>query len=121
MTTNMSERTKTRINDERYVTDENDDFYPSATSLGRSSPYSGTIRRINPDDIPTTTADMSRMFRWEYGDKVYGSHAKQNTWGKEYRRDINAYYGKEDEYLDKYIDTLFGEKLVSERFEDGDQ
>lgn len=115
-----SELTKTRINDERYVTDENDDFYPSATSLGRSSSYTDTIRRLNPDDVPTTTADMSRMFKWEYGDEIYGTHAKANLWGKEYRKDINKWYGREGDYLDIYINTLIKDKLVSERLEDGD-
>jgi hypothetical protein len=115
----LSDKTLTAINDERYVTDETDDFYPCATTLGRTSPYTSNIRRLNPDEIPTTTADMSRAFKWQYGDKLYGTQAKKNAALKRHRKDINKSYGKEDDYKDIYIDTLLPYP-IGPRFEDGD-
>jgi len=47
---------------------------------------------------PTTTEDMERLFKWEHGDKIYGTHAKEHEGMQEYIDDVNEAWGKEDEY-----------------------
>jgi len=112
----LSDRTKTVI--ASILIDESDDLYPHATIFA-DSPYTSQIRRVS-DEVPTTTKDMSNMFKWEHGDIVRGTHAKEHSGMQEYRRDINTGYGAEDDYKDIYIDT-FLEESIGDRLKDGDQ
>ena len=65
-----------------------DDLYPrlSATDLSVKNPNE-TVRRVD-DSVPRTTKDVSAVFKWAKGDKLYGSFAKQMY--KNYRRDIES-------------------------------
>lgn len=56
------------------------------------------------------------MFIWVYGDRLYGSEAKAHNGMKEYRRDIERAYGKQDSYKDIYIDTFRTDIPVSEQY-----
>ena len=58
------------------------------------------------------------MYKWQYNDKVYGSHAKSSDGMKTYRDDIKKAWGKEKRYYKGniiYIDTF---KLVSKQLEE---
>ena len=59
-------------------------------------------------DIPSTRRDYSLMHQWMPGDdEPDGTAAKNNKLMKNYRRDINKVYGKEDsDYRIVLIDTL---------------
>lgn len=63
---------------------------------------------------PNTTADQTALAKWKKGDTVYGSFAKLHSGFKNYRDDINAAWGKENDYKKNtlYVDTF---KLVSEQ------
>ena len=115
----LSEKTKTVL--QRSLVRDQDDLYPdrSATSVAGAFPVKDTGSTYRQgSEVPTTTKDMSALFKWEHGDEVFGTFANEREAMKRYRNDINRAYGKEDKYKDKYIDTLSPTKLVSEQLDE---
>jgi hypothetical protein len=94
---------------------ETQDYYPHATWVGTTlNPWYGeTVMRLNEDDVPSTTRDMSKAFKFEHGDKIRGTHANENIPLKNHRNDINKGFGQQGNYKDFYIDTFkpVGEQL----------
>jgi hypothetical protein len=82
---------------------EDEDYYPdrSATTNAVRVNASTVMRLV---DVPRTVEDMSNMFMWKPGDKLYGTAAKNDAWGKQYRRDIERAIGKE--YKPFYVDPF---------------
>ncbi len=113
----MSLSTKTKTAISQRVILSRDDLYPDREATPNSSggydirDVGATVARL-PDDIPRTTKDMSEMYKWKYGDEVYGSHAKSHPAMKKYRRDIEREYGVDRD--DVYVDTF---KLVSKELD----
>jgi hypothetical protein len=70
------------------------------------------------DDFPSTKDDMENLFKWEYGQKVLGTHARAHKGMREYRRDIIKAKGKK--YKPVYIDTLLPYPMTKERLNKGD-
>ena len=89
-----------------------DDLYPrlSATDLSVKNPNE-TVRRVD-DSVPRTTKDVSAVFKWKKGDKLYGKFANQMY--KNYRNDINS-APDDNKYKDYYINTL---KSVSKQLKE---
>jgi len=112
----MAYSTKTRTIIQRIAVSYDDDLYPDRTATDATIKGSGTASRL-PETVPTTTRDMSKMFKWEHGTKLYGTYAKMHIGGKSYRRDINRDFGKQDDYKDIYLDTF---KPISEGYEEWD-
>jgi len=115
----LSEKTKTVL--QRSLIRDKDDLYPdrAATSVNGAFPVKDTGSTYrHGDEVPTTTKDVSAMFKWEHGDELYGTHANEYEPLKTYRKDINRAYGKESQYKDVYIDTLSTTKLVSKQLEE---
>ena len=108
----LSEKTKTVV--ERVTIADKDDLYPDRSATDNTIKDTGTNERIPDDIVPNTTYDMHKLYTWEHGDKIYGSHAKGSKAMEKYRRDINSKYGKEDDYKKNtvYIDTF---KRVSDQ------
>lgn len=107
----MALSSKTLTAATRILVKEKDDTYPdrqaTPTSAGvfpLASP-NATHLRLPPDEIPSTTDDMSAAFKWQHGEEIYGTHAKDNKALEEYRRDINRGYNNED-MEDAYVDTF---------------
>lgn len=102
----LSEKTKTTLT--RSTIQESDDLYPHDDTIA-SNPWD-TVSRLSDDEVPKTTKDMSNAFKWEHGDVLYGTHAKNNPALRRYREDINKAYGQEGKYKHNeiYVDTLFG-------------
>jgi hypothetical protein len=97
----LSNKTTTVIASIRVREDE--DLYPDrSATTGEIRVNASTVMRLV--DVPRTTEDMSEMFQWKPGDKIYGTVAKNSVWGKQYRRDINRAIGKE--YKAFYVDPL---------------
>jgi hypothetical protein len=97
----LSNKTTTVIASIRIREDE--DLYPDrSATTGEIRVNASTVMRLV--GVPRSTEDMSEMFQWEPGDKVYGTVAKNSAWGKQYRRDINRAIGKE--YKTFYVDPL---------------
>lgn len=116
----LSEKTKTILG--RTLKRDVDQIYPDrqATPLADGTfPVrdTGSTYRID-DEVPSTTKDMNKLYEWEYGEDLYGTQAKENSAVKEYRKDINTAYGKEDKYKDIYVDTYTGRILVSKQLKD---
>lgn len=97
----LSEETKTPVSGNYVIED------------GSATP----VFRLNPAEVPSTTVDMIAAFNWKHGEKLYGSHAKENEALKRYRTDINNAYGRERDYDDNmiFVDTLNKKTLVSEQ------
>jgi hypothetical protein len=117
----VSEETKTAIS--RSLVRDIDDLYPDREATKQADGTydkrdTGSTYRINKDEVPTTTQDMSALFQWEHGDKVYGTNAKMSVGMKNYIKDINTAWGQENSYLDIYIDTLREKVLVSEQLQE---
>ena len=117
----VSEETKTVLT--RTLKRDIDDTYPDREATRQSDGTydkkdTGSTYRLNKDEVPTTTEDMSALFQWEHGDKVYGTHAKAHVGMKQYIKDIDNAWGQENSYLDIYIDTLREGVLVSEQLEE---
>ena len=117
----VSEETKTTLT--RTLVRDIDDTYPDREATRQSDGTynkrdTGSTYRLNKDEVPTTTEDMSALFQWEHGDKVYGSRAKAHVGMKNYIKDIDNAWGQEDSYLDIYIETLSQDVLVSEQLEE---
>lgn len=68
---------------------------------------------------PTTTQDMTRLFKWQYGDTLYGTHAKSSPTMAEYINDIEKAWGTEDDYESNkiYVDTFKPD--VGKRYKQG--
>lgn len=75
---------------------------------------------FNATDVNTTKDDMSALFKWKHGEKIYGTHAKSNNAMRIYRRDINKAYGKQNQYKDVYVDTFLPFPLTKKRIKKGD-
>jgi len=60
---------------------------------------------------------MSDMYKWQYNDKLYGSHAKASQGMQNYMDDIKRAWGKEKDYYKNviYVDTF---RKVSEQLEE---
>lgn len=116
----LSDRTKETLN--RTAVRQEDDLYPDRTATPDSdgnyplSDADATTLRLNEDEVPRTTKDMSEYFKWEHGDVLYGSFAKKVARKHKYVKDINKKYGKEDDYNSNaiLIDTL-SDKGVGEQ------
>jgi hypothetical protein len=115
----LSEKTKTVL--ERIYVRDADDLYPDrqATPLSDGTyPVRDTGSNWrHGDEVPTTTKDMNKLFEWEHGDKVYGTHAEEHPGMKNYIKDIDKAYGKESDYKDIYVDIYTGRVLVSKQLE----
>ena len=119
----MAQSTKTLTVLERSLVNEKDDLYPdrSATPASDGSfPIRDTGAQVyrHGDEVPTTTKDMSRLFKWEYGDEIYGTEAKGHESMKDYMKDIGRAYGKQNKYKDIYVDTYDVNKPVSKQLDD---
>jgi hypothetical protein len=89
---------------------QDQELYPMATVF---SDHNATLADLIPatvlrlsDEVPRTSEDMSKMFKWEHGQKVKGTHAKEDEAFKRYRNDINKAYGNEDDYKTFFVDTF---------------
>ena len=107
----LSERTKTTISGANVIEEQISEFAhdPGATPVYRLS-----------DDVPKTSDDMENLFKWQHGDTVRGTQAKDHPGMKEYIKDINEAYGREEEY-DKnviYVETLWGKKSLGEQLKE---
>jgi len=102
----ISERTKTKINASIFIQDK-DDLYPDRDASGNLVASLTLRRRLSDDDVPRTSKDMSRLFMWEHGDKIYGTEAKLQRGMKMYMEDINKAWGREKDYESNmiFIDT----------------
>jgi len=116
----LSSRTKEQI--ATVLISDLEDFYPDrAATINADGTYSavdtGSTVRNPRDEVPTTTHDMSDMYKWQYNDKLYGSHAKVSEGMQNYIDDIKRAWGKEDKYYKNviYIDTF---KSVSKQLEE---
>lgn len=117
----VSEETKTVLT--RTLKRDIDDTYPDREATRQADGTynkrdTGSTYRLNKDEVPTTTEDMSALFQWEHGDKVYGKHANSHIGMQNYIKDIDNAWGQENSYLDIYIDTLRPNVLVSEQLEE---
>lgn len=116
----ISDKTRTVL--QRTLVRDVDDLYPDRVATTASD---GTwpIRQVSTstyrygDEVPTTTKDMHELFMWEHGDEVKGTQAKKHIGMKNYQRDINKAFGKEDKYKDIYVDTYTEDNLVSKQLE----
>ena len=119
----LSERTKTTV--ATAVERDVDGLYPdmcatpddtSATPQTREySVRETTATSLRLQGIASTTKDMSALFKWEYGDEIYGTHAKAEVGMHENIDDIEFDYGREDDYKPYYIDTLSEKRTVGEQ------
>ena len=64
-----------------------------------------TKSTVNVDSIETTTDDFSALFKWQYGDELYGTQARSSVYAREYVKDIVKAIHTTTE-KDKYIDTF---------------
>uniref|UniRef100_A0A6H1ZLV4 Uncharacterized protein n=1 Tax=viral metagenome TaxID=1070528 RepID=A0A6H1ZLV4_9ZZZZ len=108
----ISERTKTTISGANKIEEQlcTFAFDPGATA----------VYRISEDEVPRTSADITKLFEWEFGDTVRGTHAKEHEGMKRYRKDIDSAYGKESDY-DKnmiFVDTISEKNLVSDQLKE---
>ena len=79
------------------------DPYPDRTVNATLTTSASTVLRLV--GVGNTSNDMNKLFEWEYGDTLYGTHAKAHTGMKNYINDIESAYGKQRDYKDYYIDT----------------
>ena len=80
------------------------DPYPDIDiETGEVTTSATTVMRLV--GVNNTSDDISALFEWEYGEKVYGTHANAHVGMRNYRRDIESAYGKEKSYKDFYVDT----------------
>ncbi len=64
-------------------------------------------------DIPKTSDDMTDMYKWRFGQTLYGTQVKHSSFYRGYIRDIQREYGMGNSYKSIYIDTTkpVGEQL----------
>jgi len=103
----LSDRTKTTVASS--LKQDKDELYPDRSATDGTIKDTGTSMRLS-DEVPRTTVDMSNIMKWEKGDEVRGTFAREETAMKNYRDDIE---GAPDEtsYKPLFINT---NKLVSE-------
>jgi len=117
----ISDKTKTAP--QRTLVRDVNDLYPDRTATPTSAGVF-PIRQVSTstyrhgDEVPTTTKDMNALFMWEHGDEIYGTEAKEHEGMKNYRRDINKAFGKQDSYKDIYVDTFAQKKAISKQLDD---
>jgi glutamate synthase domain-containing protein 1 len=77
-----------------------------------------TLSVVATAEVPTTTKDRREIAMWKHGDKVYGTEAKDDEFFKEYRKDINKAWGRQDDYEENmiFINTLSEKEKVSEQY-----
>lgn len=95
----------------RKVVREVDDLYPDRVATPTSAGVF-PIRNTNAtagrlEEVPKTSSDMNKLFTWEHGnEEVRGTHAKEHKGMKNYKKDIEQAYGKEEQYKHIFIDTF---------------
>ena len=108
----LSDRTKTTLSGANKIEEQICDFAydPGATPVYRLS-------NDENDGVPKTSDDMTRLYEWEHGDLIYGTHAKENEAMQEYINDINRAWGRESDYDNNmiFVDT---NKPVGEQLEE---
>ena len=116
MPNTISQRTKTVI--ARQLIQEGNDYYPNREATPDSDgdyPIKNATATIWRLPVAKTTEDVSNLFKWKHGERVYGTHANSNIGMKNYIKDINNKYGKESNYYSNvvYVDTFapIGEQL----------
>jgi hypothetical protein len=82
---------------------KDDTPYPDRTVNATLTTSATTVLRV--DGIDQTSDDMKSLFTWKYGEEIYGTHAKSHVGMNNYIKDINAAYGKQNDYKPYYIDT----------------
>ena len=87
-----------------------DDLYPDRQATPNadgtfSKRDTGTTERLD-ELVPKTTYDMNKLYTWEQGDIVRGTHAKKNSQMGEYIKDINNSWGSQSAYKHVFIDTF---------------
>lgn len=112
---NLSAETQASL--QRRTIQESDDYYPHATTLGRTSPYT-TVKRFDWDEVPRTTIDISKAMTWQHGQTLYGTHAKDDPALKRYRKDIDKAYGQEKNYKHIYVDTFNTKKPMAQKMKE---
>lgn len=111
MVDTLSDRTKENI--ATVLIAPEDDYYPDRSVVDQSITTGTPIPRLPRETVPTTSQDMSNAFKWQYGDKLHGRYAKDSPALKEWRRDIEAAWGNEDDYKPLYLDT---NKKISDEY-----
>ena len=99
----LSVKTKTVIAS-TLVQRKDEDPYPDRTVNATLTTSATTVLRIR--GIDSTSNDMNKLFEWEYGDTIYGTHAKAHVGMRNYINDIESAYGKQRDYKDFYVDTF---------------
>lgn len=107
----LSERTKATLSGANVVEAQYCTFAfdPGATPIYRLS-----------DEVPSTTRDMTALYKWEHGDVLYGTHAKEDVGMKSVIDDTNKAFGREKDYEKNmiFVNTLNEKKLVSEQLDE---
>ena len=87
-----------------------DDLYPdrSATTGEIREDTGEGLFRLDFETVPRTTTDMSRLYKWKKGTKLYGTHATKEEIGmNSYIKDILSAPNEADyEHNQIYIDTF---------------
>lgn len=87
--------------------------------MSRDTLSQSTKSRTSIDDVPSTYDDHLAIQSWKVGDILYGSFAKGLPAWQNYREDIEAAFGNEDDYYDGnviYVDTFKSIKDQLEEF-----
>lgn len=100
-----STRTKTLVGSTLV---QESDITPYPDRVASTNEVTTATSTVMVSDAGSTTDDMSALFKWQHGEKLYGTHADAHAGVSEYMRDINAAYGNEDDYNSNviYVDTL---------------
>ena len=111
-----SVRTKTLVGS-TLVQEKDIDPYPDR--VASTNAVTTATSTVMVSDAGSTTDDISALFKWEPGDKLYGTHAKTHAGMSGYMRDINEAYGNEGNYNSNviFVDTTksVGEQLKNLR------
>jgi len=105
----LTERTKSTIASANVL--NQNETYPDRTFLAASAnaikidTTSGTLR-IDKNVVPRISDDMSKLYKWKKGAKLYGTHATKEEFGmNQYIKDINN-APDESAYKAIYIDSF---------------
>lgn len=99
----MALSNKTKIAITSVAVKDTEFYYPDVSATtGETRDTDATTSRLQ--DVPRTTEDMSNAEKWQHGQKVYGTHAKNDQFWKDYRKDITK--ARKAEYKNYYVDTL---------------
>ena len=99
----LSTKTKTVIAS-TLVQEKDITVYPDRTVNATLTTSATTVMRLV--GVPVTSDDMNKLFEWEFGDDVKGTHANAHVGMQNYRKDINKAFGKQKDYKDFYVDTF---------------